>query len=258
MGRPEQPLRADGTPAVEFAIWLRDAKRRADLTYEEISARSGYATTTVQDACNGRRLPSLRALRAIVEALGEDPEPWADYWAALKRIQDQAGPGTPANLRPPWAPPVDDALEVAEPAALTEAEINRAPHLRRQSGHRGLFVLAACAGVAIAAAFLWPSGSAGATRGLVEEEYNRHGAPTFADPHTPSGAEGVIPFQTKVRVSCKLLAPSVPSLSPDGYWYRIASGRWKGSWAAANTFLNGDSPGNGPFEHNTDFTVPSC
>jgi hypothetical protein len=67
----------------------------------------------------------------------------------------------------------------------------------------------------------------------------------------------VSPGQT-VNVSCKVLDPSAASVTPDGYWYRLADSPWNNQYyAAANTFYNGD-PINGPYTHNTDFNVPNC
>jgi hypothetical protein len=63
-----------------------------------------------------------------------------------------------------------------------------------------------------------------------------------------------------VDVSCKLQPPStIGSAYPDGYWYRIQSAPWNDQYyAVANTFWNGDIPGQLPYTHNTDFTVPDC
>ena len=59
-------------------------------------------------------------------------------------------------------------------------------------------------------------------------------------------------------MSCKVFDPTIISVNPDGYWYRIASSPWSdGYYAPANTFLDGDPP-NGPYTHNTDFAVPDC
>ncbi|GAA1251774.1 hypothetical protein GCM10009609_13910 [Pseudonocardia aurantiaca] len=90
------------------------------------------------------------------------------------------------------------------------------------------------------------------------ETQGHFGSDTFTNYHNASGkGDRIAPGQV-VEVSCKVLAPTIASVSPDGYWYRIASAPWNDSYyAAANTFLNGDSPG-GPAQHNTDFTVPDC
>jgi hypothetical protein len=61
-----------------------------------------------------------------------------------------------------------------------------------------------------------------------------------------------------VQVSCKVYDPTIVSVNPDGYWYRIASGPWNNAYySPANTFMNGD-PYGGPYTHNTDFAVPNC
>lgn len=93
------------------------------------------------------------------------------------------------------------------------------------------------------------------------EQQGHLGAVTYTDPFNFAGAGQKIQPLQEVQVSCKVLAPSIPSASPDGYWYRIASAPWNNQkYAIANTFLNGDSvvgTSNGP-QHNTDYNVPDC
>jgi hypothetical protein len=83
------------------------------------------------------------------------------------------------------------------------------------------------------------------------------GAKTFADPRTLTAGGGAIPANTEIQVRCRYYAPSVPSVTPDGFWYLIESDQWNGLWTPANSFMNGDVPG-GPYTHNTDFDVPIC
>ena len=91
-----------------------------------------------------------------------------------------------------------------------------------------------------------------------EKETPHHGVNTFSNYAFPAGEGEPIPPGHRVEVSCKVFAPSIASVVPDGYWYRIASAPWRnGFYAPANTFLNGDPP-NGPYLHNTDFSVPTC
>ena len=90
------------------------------------------------------------------------------------------------------------------------------------------------------------------------EQAGHDGAPTFADYKNVSDPGPRIKPLGKVEVSCKVYDPSIPSASPNGYWYRIASAPWDNhDYAVANTFFNGD-PINGPYSHNTDFKVPNC
>lgn len=93
------------------------------------------------------------------------------------------------------------------------------------------------------------------------EQEGHLGSITVTDPSGFSGVgQKVRPLQ-KVQVSCKVLAPSIDSASPDGYWYRIVTAPWNNqAYGIANTFLNGDpviGTSNGP-QHNTDFNVPDC
>jgi hypothetical protein len=85
------------------------------------------------------------------------------------------------------------------------------------------------------------------------------GVNTFEDPWTLKAQGPRIRSNQSVRVACRLYAPSIQSVMPDGYWYRIASKPWgERFWAPANSFWNGDVPGQEPYVHNTDFSVPVC
>jgi hypothetical protein len=90
------------------------------------------------------------------------------------------------------------------------------------------------------------------------EQEGHYGVNTFTDPYNASGEGPRIAPAQVVQVACKVYAPQIQSANPDGYWYRIASGPWNDSYySPANTFMNGD-PWNGPYTHNTDFSVPNC
>jgi hypothetical protein len=91
-----------------------------------------------------------------------------------------------------------------------------------------------------------------------ERETPRHSVDTFSDYMGPAGEGPIIAAGRRVRVSCKVYDPSIASVDPDGYWYRIATSPWSNRYyAPANTFLNGDPP-YGPYRHNTNFAVPNC
>jgi hypothetical protein len=90
------------------------------------------------------------------------------------------------------------------------------------------------------------------------ETEGHYGVNTFTDPSTATGLGQRIAPAEQVQVSCKVYAPQIASVNPDGYWYLIASAPWNDSYyAPANTFINGD-PWDGPYSHNTDFNVPDC
>ncbi|MFE9449549.1 hypothetical protein [Streptomyces sp. NPDC006739] len=94
--------------------------------------------------------------------------------------------------------------------------------------------------------------------GRAETEGNRHGADTFANHTSASGAGPHLGYLVTVTVTCKVYDPAIGSASPGGYWYLIASPPWSGGYfAVANTFLNGD-PVSGPYTHDVDTSVPDC
>lgn len=92
----------------------------------------------------------------------------------------------------------------------------------------------------------------------LEQETPNHPVNTFTDYHNASGMGPPIAAGQWVEVSCKVYDPTIASVNPDGYWYRIASSPWNNVYySPANTFMNGD-PYGGPYTHNTDFSVPNC
>jgi hypothetical protein len=93
---------------------------------------------------------------------------------------------------------------------------------------------------------------------IKETEWPRTPVKTFRDHHHVKGLGQIIQPKQTVLVSCRVFDPSIPSVSPAGYWYRIASAPWRNQyWAPANTFLNGD-PMNGPYRRAVDRRVPLC
>lgn len=91
------------------------------------------------------------------------------------------------------------------------------------------------------------------------EQSGTHGSPTFTDPYNASGQGPTIPAMATVTVLCRVYAPQIASANPDGWWYRIGTAPWGGSYyAVANTFWNGDIPGQKPYTHNTDWSVAVC
>jgi transcriptional regulator with XRE-family HTH domain len=282
MGRPETALESDGSPERELAIELRGLRQRAGLTYKQLARATSYGTSTLQEAAAGRHLPTLDVTLAIVKACAGDVTAWCAYWAQVHNaISGDSPQETATAVCPPWrSPATADSAGTQDP--LGTPELNETPatsrHLpwpRRLSRAwmtsivSGL-VLATGAGITAAAL----SGSVAgppvlvqstrsaqaaktAERTYPEEEYNKKGAATFQFLNA-SGPGQPLEFQEIVMVSCKVRNTALPSATPDGYWYRIASMPWDNKYyAVANTFLNGDPQG-GPYTHNTDFAVQSC
>jgi transcriptional regulator with XRE-family HTH domain len=104
MGRPQVPLARDGSPAREFAFWLRDLRNRSGLTYEQLGKNAHYATSTVQAAMAGQRVPTLNVLLATVRACDGDVPAWRTYWTQIRRALDQDAPDSfHQSILPPWA-----------------------------------------------------------------------------------------------------------------------------------------------------------
>jgi hypothetical protein len=91
------------------------------------------------------------------------------------------------------------------------------------------------------------------------EQEATFGANTFADPFNASEEGEPIKPETFVEVSCKVYAPQIESIDPQGYWYRIHSAPWDDRYyAAANTFWNGVLPTDAFEPVFTDYAVPTC
>jgi Helix-turn-helix domain len=117
MGRPQKPLDRDGSAVREFAFWLRDLRKRSGLTYDQLGKSAHYATSTVQAATAGNRLPTLRVTMAIVKACGGDIQQWRDYWTQIQRALDRGAPhGLERPVTPPWAHRVPPPASPAPPA----------------------------------------------------------------------------------------------------------------------------------------------
>jgi hypothetical protein len=126
MGRPESSFDRDGTPVREFAFWLRDLRNRSGLTYKHLAHNSHYATSTMQDAAAGRRLPTLKVVVAFVTACSGELALWEAYWTQIRRLLDTDAPeDISRSVVPPWADGAGaggPATAIADPAAGQAAE----------------------------------------------------------------------------------------------------------------------------------------
>jgi hypothetical protein len=104
-----------------------------------------------------------------------------------------------------------------------------------------------------------PTASTQQGRHTWAEQSASYGSPTFTDPANASGAGPRIAAMRTVQVLCRVHDPAITSANPGGWWYRIATKPWNGAYyAIANTFWNGDTPGQTPYTHYTDLTVKVC
>ncbi|MEU5974889.1 AAA family ATPase [Streptomyces sp. NPDC047315] len=94
-------------PLTEFAEDLRRLRRRAAMTYADMSAVANYAASTLSQAATGHRLPSLDVVLAYVRCCGGDVHAWQLRWDALRRslagVDDDApAPEPPGRSSGPW------------------------------------------------------------------------------------------------------------------------------------------------------------
>jgi hypothetical protein len=139
MGRPEAPLGGDASPVRDFAFWLRSLRSRSDLTYRQLSTRTGYSTSTLQEALAGRRLPTLAVALAVVEACEDDPAAWHARWTLVRQTLDRDAPADLARLGvPPWPPSPagsdgDQGWYVEEASALLRLDLGITEAVERRT-----------------------------------------------------------------------------------------------------------------------------
>ncbi|MEU1287909.1 helix-turn-helix transcriptional regulator [Kitasatospora sp. NPDC005856] len=91
MGRRENPIEATEPALGRLAVWLRQQREQAGLTYRQLAARTNYHPTTLQRAAGGRSVPSWKVVEAVVRECGGDLKTarrkWiqANYWAHVPR-----------------------------------------------------------------------------------------------------------------------------------------------------------------------------
>ncbi|MGY2064900.1 hypothetical protein [Blastococcus sp. SYSU DS0619] len=234
---------------------------------EQLARASGNRVSprTLDNWCRGRypRNAVTGAVRDL-DAWALEHLPGYPHAAHAPRLVETCGPVETPAAAPPGGP---DPEPAATPGAAP-AVAGPVPAVARRAG-RGWLVAAAAvvlvaAGAGAAAVVLdedepealptLPSTGDGRLR---PETTGSLGANTFTDPRTLQGQAQPIPPDTTVQVRCRYYAPSIPSVLPDGFWYLIDSGEWAGRWSPANSFMNGDVPGE-PTLHNTDLDVPVC
>ncbi|MGW6934636.1 helix-turn-helix domain-containing protein [Lentzea sp. NPDC054927] len=141
MGRPERPLNPDDGPVQRFAHDLRELRKSAGLTLEEMAPLAHYSVATLSQVTRGHTLPSVARVQAYVRACGGDVEAWT---ARLKELMAE----------PKATSPEQEASE-EEPVSPPEAE----EHARRNWWTYGVVALAGVvAGVLVATgvAWVWP------------------------------------------------------------------------------------------------------
>lgn len=178
--------------------------------------------------------------------------------------QDVVGPGL-ADLDPDRYRRVDLDLPEKRFTRTAWLTVPGAPLPPARPSRRRTARLAAIGSAAIvtaatltAAVFLAQEGSpapSAASHRHPEIAGNHKGVRTFADPDGTVSTVGAIPFGTTVDVSC--VAPNQSGMGSINAFYRVETEPWRGTYAPANTFTNGDELGTAG-THDLDPAVPPC
>ncbi|WP_405886853.1 helix-turn-helix transcriptional regulator [Streptomyces longwoodensis] len=82
MGRPEGPVDRTVPELGRLADHLRDMRRRAGWTYEQLAERAGYSASHLKRAADGRRLPDRFVVQAYARACLVDDRVYRDWFRA--------------------------------------------------------------------------------------------------------------------------------------------------------------------------------
>ncbi|MGW3353710.1 nSTAND1 domain-containing NTPase [Nonomuraea rubra] len=92
-GRPEGAIDPDAGPVERLAWELRRLRREAGAPgYRVLAKRAHYSSSTLAEAAQGRRLPTLEVTLAYVEACGGNREEWTARWQAAAGLVSSATP----------------------------------------------------------------------------------------------------------------------------------------------------------------------
>jgi hypothetical protein len=241
-------------PFIRQVLWLVDAVGGRDQLAR--ASKNRVSARTLDNWIKGQYPKS-----AVTGAVRE-----LDAWALqnVPGYPDAAGaPRLIATCGPIAAEPVHEPPPTEHAAVSDDAPRRRRWSARARVLAGGTVVVAAVAVTTVIllrgndeASALAPLPSTGDGT-LYAETTGSIGANTFADPRALIDNAQPIPADTTVQVRCRYYAPTIPSVTPDGFWYLVDSGDWAGRWSPANSFMNGDVPGARTM-HNTDFAVPLC
>lgn len=172
MARHERPVMSDDYRLQAFAQGLRELRLQAgNPQYRSLAKRAGYSASTLSEAANGRRRPTLDVVMAYVGACGGDLEAWRVRWRALDDnapIQEDAGhvigsksvaeDGTAIPVVVALPAPREPGAKPEQPSGLRDSAANgaagdeRASVVRAKRRRPSVGVVVAAGGVVVAVA----------------------------------------------------------------------------------------------------------
>lgn len=116
MGRVETPVSTPNWALLKLAIWLREHRRTAHLTYLQLAELTTYSAATLSRATTGERVPRLPVVEAYAHGCGASVGEAREMWRAA-RVEEQKLTRHPRSL--PVAVPRPDLVQ--EPSAFIGA-----------------------------------------------------------------------------------------------------------------------------------------
>ena len=91
MARKRKALVDDGRPLTSFALSLRArwAEEERFATVKEFAAAVGYSQPRLSELFNATKMPSEELVRCVVQALGDQPEPWLRRLREMKAADEE-------------------------------------------------------------------------------------------------------------------------------------------------------------------------
>jgi transcriptional regulator with XRE-family HTH domain len=137
MGRREKPVGAGSEKAVKaLALWLREQRQRAGLTYQQMADRTEYTRQTLSRAASGHSLPSQRVAEAYARVCGADPLHARRLWLRARQATVRTKLGDTTGIRPEYVQNFAD-LHTAMRELWLKAGAPPLRELERRAGDHG-------------------------------------------------------------------------------------------------------------------------
>src|SRR4051812_4496678 len=111
-----------------FGIWLRQRRREAGISRDDLAERAACSSITLQKIEAGERRPSRQLaliLAQVFDIPDDEQEAFVTFARTERQEEDTATPATPANHEVPTNTPAHDEVQTQSPW--------RAAHTRRSN-----------------------------------------------------------------------------------------------------------------------------
>ncbi|MQA26621.1 MAG: AAA family ATPase [Micromonosporaceae bacterium] len=136
----------DGERAAWLGAELDTLRRRAGLSFRDLSRLTGRPASRLHNALTGRVFPRLDTVLAIVRVCGEDEASWRDRWVELtasRQVPARSEPTGDLSGKPSESPGTPRELpHVARAFVGRDAEIGEVARLLDRDGDGGVVIVA--------------------------------------------------------------------------------------------------------------------